>query len=94
MIALIVEFEAGPGLGDDLRDALVTQARNSLENEQGCRHFDVCADPDNTERFVLYELYDDEAAVEAHRATSYYAAFRERIDPIVSSRQLQTMVRL
>jgi autoinducer 2-degrading protein len=94
MLAIIVDFEAEPGQGAELCDALKTQARNSLENEEGCRHFDVCADPDNDHRFMLYELYDDEAAIEAHRSTDYYAAFRERINPIVKNRNLRLWPRL
>jgi quinol monooxygenase YgiN len=94
MIALIVDFEAQPGQGEALREALVTQGKNSLENEAACRQFDVCVDPENPERFVLYELYDDEEAVEAHRATPYYQTFRESIEPIVKSRNLRMMKRL
>ena len=94
MIALIVDFVASAGEGDALRQLLQTQAANSLKNEGGCRHFDVCADPDNADHFMLYELYDDEAAVEAHRATDYYGAFRENIDPLLKSRELRTLTRL
>lgn len=94
MLAIIVDFEAEPGQGDELRDALLTQARNSLENEGGCRHFDVCASPESPERFFLYELYDDQAAVEEHRQTPYYIKFRERIESIVKSRDVRLWTRL
>ncbi|GAB4240257.1 MAG: hypothetical protein Kow0032_27780 [Methyloligellaceae bacterium] len=89
MIAIIVDFEAKPGHGADLRDALLAQASNSKTHEPGCRHFDVVANPDNPEQFLLYELYDDAAAVEAHRAADYYARFRETIDPIVARRDFR-----
>lgn len=94
MLAIIVDLEAESGRGDELRDALQTQARNSLENEDGCRGFDVCSDPDSPDRFFLYELYDDQAAVEAHRQTPYYIKFRERIESIVKSRDLRLWNRL
>lgn len=94
MIALIVEFVASAGQGEAVRELLQTQAANSLKNEEACRHFDVCTDPGDPERFVLYELYDDEAAVDAHRETDYYAVFRENLDPLVKSRNLQKMTRL
>lgn len=94
MLAVIVDFEAEPGQGDALKEALQTQARNSLDKEQGCRHFDVCADPDHGDRFLLYELYDDEAAFAAHRETPHFAAFHQRIKPILKSRVLRTMKRL
>lgn len=94
MLAIIVDLEAEPGKGDELRDAIQTQARDSLENEDGCRHFDVCADPENPDRFFLYELYDDQAAVEAHRQTPYYIKFRESIETVVKSRDLRLWSRL
>ena len=94
MIAVIVDFEALPGKGDEVRDTLQTQARNSLEKESGCRHFDVCVDPGDANKYFLYELYDDQAAIEAHGQTGHYAAFRARIDPLLKSRSRRQMVRL
>lgn len=94
MLAIIVDFEAHPGKGEEVRDALRTQARNSLEKEPGCRHFDVCADPDDPHKFFLYELYDDDAAVEAHGRTEHYASFRATIDPLLKSRNRRQMERL
>lgn len=94
MIALVVNFEAEAGKGAALREALVTQAKNSLKNEKGCKHFDVCVSPQNPEQFVLYELYDDETALKAHRETPYYLVFRETIGSLVKSRDVKEMLRL
>ena len=94
MISLVVEFVAQPGKAMAVRETLQIQAGKSLEHEQACRYFDVCEDPDNPDRFVLYEVYDDEAAVAAHRETPYYQEFRARIDPIVKSREVQMLKRL
>jgi quinol monooxygenase YgiN len=94
MLAIIVDFEALPGKGGEVRETLQTQARNALEKEPGCRYFDVCADPGDPDKFFLYELYDDEAAVEAHGRTEHYGAFRARIDPLLKNRNRRQMVRL
>ena len=94
MIAVIVDFVAHQGKGDEVREVLQTQARNSLEKEPGCRHFDVCTDADDPHTFFLYELYDDKAAVEAHAETEHYGEFRARIDPLVAKRARRDMVRL
>jgi quinol monooxygenase YgiN len=92
MLAIIVDFEALPGKGEEVRDVLQTQARNALEKEPGCRHFDVCSDPDDPQKFFLYELYDDQVAIEAHGQYDHYATFRERIDPLLKSRNRREMV--
>ena len=94
MLAVIVDFEALPGKGDEVRDALQTQARNSLEKEAGCHQFDLCTDPDNPHKFFLYELYDDQVAIDVHGQTEHFAAFRARIDPLLKSRNRRQMVRL
>jgi quinol monooxygenase YgiN len=40
----------------------------------------------------LYELYDDQSAIEAHGQYDHYAAFRARIDPLLKSRNRREMV--
>ena len=94
MISLVVEFVAQPGETDAVRETLQTQAGKSLAHEEACRYFDVCEDTDNPGRFVLYEVYDDEAAITAHRETPYYHEFRGRIDPIVKSRDVRMLKKL
>lgn len=94
MFAVIVDFVARPGMGKAVRDLLKTQAANSVKNEDGCHHFDVCGDPEDEHRYMVYELYDGEAAIEAHRATDYYATFRENLDPIIVSRDIRVWKRL
>lgn len=94
MIAVIVDFVALEGKGDEVSEVLQTQARNSLEKESGCRHFDVCRNPEEPNKFFLYELYDDAAAVDAHGKTDHYVAFRARLDPLLDSRNRREMTRL
>ncbi len=43
--------------------------------EPGCQVFDVCQEADRPAVFVLYEVYADEAAYQAHRATTHYERF-------------------
>lgn len=94
MHAIIVDFEALPGKGDEVREVLQTQARNAIEKEPGCGYFDVCTDPDDPHKFFLYELYDDQAAIEAHGKYDHYASFRASIDPLLKSRNRREMVKL
>ena len=49
--------------------------------EQGCLRFDVIQQIDDPNRFMLYEVYRDEAAIEAHRATAHYATWRDTVTP-------------
>lgn len=43
--------------------------------EPGVLHYDLWREVDGERRFVFNELYVDEAAIEAHRASDHYKAF-------------------
>jgi (4S)-4-hydroxy-5-phosphonooxypentane-2,3-dione isomerase len=66
MLALVVEFRIQPEHIEAFDAAIRANAQASLDTEPGCRQFDVCRDPAEPQLFFLYELYDDEAAIQAH----------------------------
>ena len=72
MKVLIVEFHILSAHVQAFQDAIVTNARASLASESGCRQFDVCLDASDPTRFMLYELYDDDAAVQAHLQSAHF----------------------
>ena len=94
MFAVVVEFKLKPGEADAFREAIMTQAKNSLEREPACRHFDVCVDREDPHRFVLYEVYDDEAGFAAHRETPHYADYNARVTPMVDGKTVTPLERL
>jgi quinol monooxygenase YgiN len=77
MISLTVSFQVLPGHRDAFADAIRTQAENSFTKEPGCFYFDAGQDTTDDDHFTLYELYADEAAVEAHRSTPHFKVWRE-----------------
>ena len=54
-------------------------SRSSLQDEPGCRQFDVLTTESEPEAVILYEVYDDRAAFDAHLATPHYAKFAEGV---------------
>lgn len=90
MIVLSVVFTVESSRVEAFRAAVLGQAAQSLANEPGCLRFDVATDPEDETRFHLYEVYTDEKAVEAHRATGYFADFRGTVDPWTKGRELRT----
>jgi quinol monooxygenase YgiN len=72
MQALVVEFRIKPEFVRDFEAAIDENARLSRETEPGCRQFDVCRDAAEPALFLLYELYDDEAAIQAHLETAHF----------------------
>jgi len=73
--ALWVEFEIAPGGVPGFLAAARDDAAGSAANEPGCRRFDVLVDPARPSRVCFYEVYDDEAAFEAHKTTPHFSAF-------------------
>ncbi len=74
--------------------------RKALENarearkEPGCRHFDVLVDPKDRTRVMLYEIYDDEKAFEAHQQTAHFKKYLAEAVPLLASRERQVWNRL
>ena len=60
-----------------------TEARR----EKGCRHFDVLVDPQDRTQVMLYEIYDDEKAFEAHQQTPHFKKYLAEAVPLLASRE-------
>ena len=89
MFSLMVEVEVRPEDRDEFLAAMTTNAAASVRDEPGCHRFDVTAVEGDDRRFVLYELYDDAAAFEAHKRAPHFAVWREVADRVLVS-QLNT----
>jgi quinol monooxygenase YgiN len=72
---IIVDFQLKPGTRSKFRQLIDLNAKESCRNETGCRRFDVLEVDGEAERILLYEIYDDRAAFEAHVKTAHYAKF-------------------
>ena len=79
MIGLIVTFKIKPEHKDAFMASLEGDARGSNNDEPGCLQFDVLQDNEDPNRVHLYEIYRDEASVEAHRAAPHYTKWREEV---------------
>ena len=75
MHAVVVKFKARPECAAEFRRLVLAQAANSLANEPACRVFDVSSPPGRECEFLLYELYDDEPAFQAHLKTAHFLRF-------------------
>lgn len=83
MFVVSVEFEIAPPHLDEFLLAMRKNARLSLRNEEGCQQFDICQDRQNPASIFLYEIYDDAAAFERHKAAAHYDEFNKAINGMV-----------
>jgi (4S)-4-hydroxy-5-phosphonooxypentane-2,3-dione isomerase len=79
----MVDFRLKAGTFDRFRKLIVENARASVRDEPGCRQFDVVIPNGDADRVVLYEIYDDAAAFEAHKRTPHFATFDRDSAPFV-----------
>ena len=94
MIALVVTLDVHLEHLQQFLDAIKENANRTFSDEAGCRYFDVAQDTSNPTHFIFYELYDDEAAIEAHRRTAHFVKWRKVADHcIVEGSQMNTTCR-
>jgi autoinducer 2-degrading protein len=85
MFSLMVQLEVRPEDRDEFLAAITANAEASVRDEPGCHRFDVTAVEGDDTRFLLYELYDDAEAFEAHKQASHFRAWREVADRVLAS---------
>jgi (4S)-4-hydroxy-5-phosphonooxypentane-2,3-dione isomerase len=88
MLAIVVHFEAKPDKIDAFKEAIVGHATRCIEREPGCLQFDVVQDTKNPAHFAVYEIYKDQAAIDAHRATPYMAETGKILPDLITKREL------
>jgi len=57
--------------------------------EPGCREFNIAVLADNPNHVVLFEVYDNEAALNAHRNTDHYKKYQATTANMVISRNIR-----
>ena len=58
----------------------------AARKEPGCRQFDVVVDPDDRTHMMLYEVYADDRAFEAHQQTPHFKKYVAEAVPLLASR--------
>lgn len=92
-LGLIVTFEIPGESREEFLQALYVNAEASL-NEPGCRQFDVLQEGDNPGKVVLYEIYDDPAALKAHIAAEHTQRFLATTKRLHAVQTVQRLTRI
>jgi len=84
---LIARWTAAPGNEERVERALLALAA-ATRNEPGCRIYRPTRNVDDPRVFVIYEEYDDEAALEAHTASDHFRRYvLDEGIPLLESRE-------
>jgi quinol monooxygenase YgiN len=61
--------------------------------EPGCRQFEVLVDAADRTKVMLFEVYDDEKAFEAHQQTPHFKKYLAEAVPLLASRERHILQR-
>ena len=90
-LIIYVEFTVKAAAVERFRALILENARLSLAREPGCQRFDVLIDAAAPRRIVLYEIYEDAAAFDAHMATAHYKTFAAAADELLEGRRVERL---
>jgi (4S)-4-hydroxy-5-phosphonooxypentane-2,3-dione isomerase len=78
---------------DSFVKQLLENARQA-RTEPGCKQFDVLVDPKDRTKMMLYEVYADEQAFEAHQQTAHFKKYIAEAVPLLAARERTVWKRL
>ena len=82
MLAMWVKVRVKPEGRERFLKAIEVDALGSERDEPGCLRFNVLHDQQDPNAYYFFEVYRDEAALEAHRAAPHYAVWRAAADTL------------
>lgn len=82
MLAIWVKVRIKPELRKRFLEAIEVDVLSSERDEPGCLRFNVLQDEQDENVYYFFEVYKDQAALEAHRAMPHYAVWRSAADTL------------
>ena len=87
----LVHVTVAAGYLERIKPAMLANARHSVQ-EAGCHQFDVVVSNDDDHKFVFYEVYDDQAALDAHRQTDHFKTYWKILEELGDNLQRQVQL--
>lgn len=88
MITLVAQYHTRPDQGDRVAGVLAKHIA-ATRTETGCDAFVVYRSSEEPDRFLLFEQYQDEAALDAHRASPHFRLYiQDSIVPLLLERRV------
>jgi (4S)-4-hydroxy-5-phosphonooxypentane-2,3-dione isomerase len=84
-----VEYDVVPGQVDNFLAALKENGAASVK-EPGCREFNVAVSQKDPNHVLIYEVYNDAAAAEAHTATDHFKKYKAATAGMTTKREVKT----
>ncbi|HEY6181576.1 MAG TPA: putative quinol monooxygenase [Terriglobales bacterium] len=85
MVVLVVSWMAKPGHEKEVV-SVFTKLTEESRKEPGCIMYLVHQHKTDARRFLVYEQYKDDAALEAHRASAHFLQYAKKELPKLGER--------
>ena len=85
-LVLQVNIKVKPENLDSFMNQVLENAQ-AARKERGCRQFEVLVDPEDKTSLMLFEVYDDQKAFEAHQAVDAFKKYLANAVPLLASRE-------
>jgi (4S)-4-hydroxy-5-phosphonooxypentane-2,3-dione isomerase len=85
-----VDIDVVPAERDNYLAALTENGKASV-TEPGCRAFNIQTLASDPNHVFIYEVYDNEAALQAHRATEHFKKYAATTAKMVAKRDARPM---
>ena len=82
MYAIFVTVKVNPDKRQQFLETIEEDTICSERDEPGCLRFNVLQDTSDENTYYFYEVYRDEAALEAHRKAPHYAVWQAAADTL------------
>ncbi len=79
MHLIFVTFKIKPEHVEDFKTEIARHIGYTRQHEPGCVQFDIATDIKDPRTFYLVEIYKDDAALVAHRASPSLPIFRPKV---------------
>ena len=88
-IGVLARVKVIAGKGPEFEAAFAEQAKGVRSDEPANRLYQLFScSREHENSYVVMELYDDDAALDAHRAAPHMVAKRPRIAPLIAERTI------
>ena len=92
MQGLLARYRAKSGQAEIVERTLLEMAEAVRRDEPGCLVYRAARSTEDRDVFVLYEEYEDEAALLAHRETPHFRTLVEgTVVPLLESREREIL---
>jgi autoinducer 2-degrading protein len=88
LTVVAVDLDIAPGQIDNYLAAIKENGAAAVK-EPGCREFNISVSEKDPNHVLLFEVYDNAAALEAHRATDHFKKYAATVKEMVAKRDIR-----